>query len=145
MAKKRVFMSIRIFNMKNPSNAIIASYLKNHFPDVYETIIKRCGEQLVFTQESVNKIWSLCELDQDRTRLVIAVSLILYSPQTMNGNVRVKKGLVTTLCQYKGTTPSAISQMIPSVIQWYKSYADFKVRTDLLVNAIKNKQNDKAA
>lgn len=134
-------MSIRIFSMKNPSNATIASYLKNHFPEVYETIIKSCGEQLVFTQESVNRIWTLCELDPDRTRLVIAVSLILYSPQTMNGKVRVKKGLVTALCQYKGTTPSAISQMIPSVITWYKKYRLFKERVDSIVETIKNERN----
>lgn len=114
--------------------------LKHSHKEIYETIVKSCGDSLPFTQEDIVKIWDLVDMDSDRTKLAIALCLHLYSPETYKG-VSARRGLAVEIARIKNVTREAISKQVPQVVSWYKYNKAFKSKTDKYLEILKGEGN----
>ncbi|MGM1429550.1 hypothetical protein ACS126_09845 [Sphingobacterium lactis] len=124
-----------------PSNSTIVSMLKHSHKEIYETIVKSCGDSLPFTHQDIRKIWDLVDLDSDRTKFAIALSLHLYSPESYKG-VSVRRGLAVEIARIKNVTREAISKQVPQVVNWYKYNKAFKSKTDKYLEILKGEGNE---
>lgn len=133
-------MSIAKINMQKLTDSIIVAVLKRQHKDTYEDILKSCGDSLAFIPDDIAKVWDMCKPDEDRTRLVIAASLVLFSRPTIVAGVKVKKGLATAIAECKGVKQEAISNMISTSVYWYEIYPLFRNKVDRIVERFKNEK-----
>lgn len=123
----------------NPTPTTIAQALKHRYPDIYRELELDCSTP-IFTQENIDNIWSVCELDPDRTKVVIAVALLMYSPQTMNIGIKARKGLMSAIARCRGSTQPATSMHVPVAVEWYKIYPLFRDKVDQVVKELKKQK-----
>lgn len=119
--------------------AIIARALRHRYPDIYRELELDCSTP-PFTEGDINNLWDICEIDPDRTKVVIVAALLLYSPQTITIGIKAKKGLIAAIAKCKGSTQPATSMHVPSAIDWYRLYPSFKSKVDQIIEEFKKEK-----
>ncbi len=121
-------------------NPVISQYLLLKHPEVYNELAinlksKPCSlNQLIKIHSFSNQISD----DPFYQRLyTICTSLILFSPETIHAEYRVKSGVIKSLAEIMGVSKQALSSKISQSVHYYLNVARVREAVDYIVKEVR--------
>lgn len=124
------------------TSSAIAQYLSANHPDIYNEISSRLHSEpcSIKTLLALRSLASSESKDPFYQRIyIICASLVLFSPETIHADCRVKSGVVIAISEVLGVSRPLISSKIPQSVHYYRNVGSV---TDIVDKIVKEVRSD---